>query len=326
MAERRASNKYYPPDWDPSKGSINKHNKSHPLRARARKIDQGILVIRFEMPFNIWCLDCNKHIAMGVRFNAEKSKVGFYYSTPIYSFKMKCHLCDNHFEIQTDPAKLDYAIISGARRQQKMSAHNDDTQGGPIGGANQMLQDQEGAKRRLTDAMYRLEKKVESRINFEASLPGIQEMIEWRSRRADSFSANQIVRSQYRKKRKEIEHKWIQDKKLLKKLSLTMSLEPASTRDFEEAKRLSMKSSSKNSDLREKLHLRELLSGDIFAQTSSNKLTLATGPGPRSQSHIESANELNCEKQSASCCTLKELQTAKGSSYVDSSTIKREKT
>ena len=40
---------------------------------------------------------------MGVRYNAEKSKVGTYYSTPIFKFRMKCHLCDNHFEIQTDP-------------------------------------------------------------------------------------------------------------------------------------------------------------------------------------------------------------------------------
>lgn len=40
---------------------------------------------------------------MGVRYNAEKSKVGNYYSTPIFKFRMKCHLCDSHFEIQTDP-------------------------------------------------------------------------------------------------------------------------------------------------------------------------------------------------------------------------------
>ena len=40
---------------------------------------------------------------MGVRYNAEKSKVGNYYTTQIFKFRMKCHLCDNHFEIQTDP-------------------------------------------------------------------------------------------------------------------------------------------------------------------------------------------------------------------------------
>lgn len=38
------------------------------------------------------------------RYNAEKTKVGMYYSTPVYQFRMKCHLCDNHFEIKTDPA------------------------------------------------------------------------------------------------------------------------------------------------------------------------------------------------------------------------------
>ncbi|THH21253.1 hypothetical protein EW146_g243 [Bondarzewia mesenterica] len=30
---------------------------------------------------------------MGVRYNAEKKKIGNYYSTPIFSFRCKCHLC-----------------------------------------------------------------------------------------------------------------------------------------------------------------------------------------------------------------------------------------
>ena len=46
---------------------------------------------------------CNNHIGMGVRYNAEKKKIGSYYSTPIFSFRCKCHLCDGWFEIQTDP-------------------------------------------------------------------------------------------------------------------------------------------------------------------------------------------------------------------------------
>jgi coiled-coil domain-containing protein 130 len=28
----------------------------------------GILIIRFEMPFNIWCNGCGNHIGMGVRW------------------------------------------------------------------------------------------------------------------------------------------------------------------------------------------------------------------------------------------------------------------
>lgn len=56
---------------------------------------------------------------MGVRYNAEKKKVDMYYSTPIYEFRMKCHLCDQYFEIRTDPANSDYVIISGARRKEQ---------------------------------------------------------------------------------------------------------------------------------------------------------------------------------------------------------------
>lgn len=29
-----------------------------------------------------------------------------YYSTPVYQFRMKCHLCDNHYEIKTDPGVI----------------------------------------------------------------------------------------------------------------------------------------------------------------------------------------------------------------------------
>lgn len=71
------------------------------------------------MPFNMWCEGCNNHIGTGVRYNAEKSKVGKYFTTTIYKFRMKCHLCDNHFEIQTDPQNLDYVVLSGGRRQER---------------------------------------------------------------------------------------------------------------------------------------------------------------------------------------------------------------
>lgn len=51
--------------------------------------------LRFEMPFNIWCgsnaedsdpnvKGCRKHIGIGVRYNAEKTRVAMYYTTPVY--------------------------------------------------------------------------------------------------------------------------------------------------------------------------------------------------------------------------------------------------
>ena len=76
MGERKGTNKYYPPDFDPQKHrSLDGYHGSHPLRERASKISEGILVIRFEMPYNIWCGGCGIHIGMGVRYNAEKQKV-----------------------------------------------------------------------------------------------------------------------------------------------------------------------------------------------------------------------------------------------------------
>ena len=76
MGERKGQNFYYPPDFDPKvHGSLNGYHGVHALRERARKMDRGILIIRFEMPYNIWCGGCNKHIGMGVRYNAEKTKV-----------------------------------------------------------------------------------------------------------------------------------------------------------------------------------------------------------------------------------------------------------
>lgn len=42
--------------------------------------------------------------------------MGNYYSTPIYSFTFKCHLCGGVIKIQTDPQNTDYKIISGSRR------------------------------------------------------------------------------------------------------------------------------------------------------------------------------------------------------------------
>ncbi|GJJ08451.1 hypothetical protein Clacol_002669 [Clathrus columnatus] len=55
---------------------------------------------------------------MGVRYNAEKRKVGMYYSTPIYAFRCKCHLCDGWFEIRTDPKNTRYVVEYGARQQE----------------------------------------------------------------------------------------------------------------------------------------------------------------------------------------------------------------
>jgi coiled-coil domain-containing protein 130 len=95
------------------------------LRERAKKIDEGILVIRFEVPFNIWCQKCGEHIAKGERFNAEKKQVGSYYSTKILAFSMRHH-CGCTIVIQTDPKNTEYVCMEGARR--KIETYKDESE------------------------------------------------------------------------------------------------------------------------------------------------------------------------------------------------------
>lgn len=40
-------------------------------------------------------------------------------SCPPPRFRMKCHLCVNYIEMQTDPANCDYVIVSGAQRKEE---------------------------------------------------------------------------------------------------------------------------------------------------------------------------------------------------------------
>lgn len=58
---------------------------------------------RFELPFKIVCNSCSTYLGAGIRYNAQKRKVGNYYSTPIYAFRCKCHVCQAWFELRTDP-------------------------------------------------------------------------------------------------------------------------------------------------------------------------------------------------------------------------------
>ena len=57
------------------------------------------------------------HIGAGVRYNAQKQKVGNYYSTPIFGFRCKCHLCSGWFEIRTDPKNAAYVVHEGAKKK-----------------------------------------------------------------------------------------------------------------------------------------------------------------------------------------------------------------
>ncbi|KAJ8306449.1 hypothetical protein KUTeg_016994, partial [Tegillarca granosa] len=244
VAERKAVNKYYPPDWDPSKGSVNSYVGQHPLRDRAKKIGQGILVIRFELPYNIWCDGCNSHVGMGVRYNAEKKKVGNYYTTPIWKFRMKCHLCDNYFEIQTDPKNHDYVILNGARRKEQRWDPKENEQVVPEDKATQ--------KKMATDAMYKLEHGSDDIQQGNSRKQNLGHLEDRLSQFKDDYLLNKLARGKFREEKKAIKKSEAADKDLLKRSSLEIPLIPESQDDVKLASLLKYELMKKNKHRKEK--------------------------------------------------------------------------
>ena len=119
---------YRPPEYFDSgfykKGDIDHwHGQSRMVAqggyARLKKMQEGdgVLLVRFEMPYDVWCGGCGEIIAMGVRFNnAEKKKVGKYFSTPIFTFRVR-HFCGNWVTIQNDPKNAAFNVTDGGREK-----------------------------------------------------------------------------------------------------------------------------------------------------------------------------------------------------------------
>jgi len=195
LAAARADNFYYPPEWEPSKGGLNKFQNSHPLGHRAKKLNQGILVIRFEVPFPIRCLGCGKHIDKGVRYNAEKKQVGAYFSTKIWEFRMRCHLCPNYIVVRTDPKNADYDIFSGARRVViEYSAKDAETI---------ELPDAKEKEKLANDPMFRLEHGEESKVVAKKEQPRILAIQGINNRYKDDYGLSQKLRKKFRSSKKE---------------------------------------------------------------------------------------------------------------------------
>jgi len=209
-------NRYYPPDFDPkTHDTLNNYHGKHALGDRARKIDKGILITRFELPFNIWCGSCEAHIGMGVRYNAEKKKVGMYHTTPIYSFRCKCHLCGSWFEIRTDPKNTRYVVESGAR--QKYEEWDEEENGGIV-----LNRKEDGES---SDAFAQVEKKTRDKITALETKDRLEELMEFSdARNSDPFALSQRLRKTFRKEKAELITKSRGDDQLRSKYSLPAGL------------------------------------------------------------------------------------------------------
>lgn len=125
--------RYMPPaSLDPSLSHDHIGGFNHQNDTRPRAPD-GSIVVRFEMPFKIWCSGCYPEsiIDQGSRFNATKKSTGKFFTTTIYEFKMKHADCGKTIVIATDPLNQTYKMVSGGRRQDHEFKSMDE--GGDVG-------------------------------------------------------------------------------------------------------------------------------------------------------------------------------------------------
>lgn len=190
--------RYVPPEHEGVTSGNALHRKRPPgIRANGQQ------VVRFEMPFPIWCDHCPKPtiIGQGVRFNATKTRVGSYYSSPIFSFRIKHTACGGEIEIRTDPKNTAYVVVSGARRRDLGT----DTESLVKSGDALILTAAE--KKDLREAAFKnLEKTIEDRTVAQAGKERIEELQKTQSEAWDDpYERNRRLRAQFRVGRKERE-------------------------------------------------------------------------------------------------------------------------
>ena len=108
MGERKVLNKYFPPDFDPSK------------IPRTKKADiNPNFVVRMMLPMTVRCNTCGEYMYKGKKFNSRKESVegpeGQYLGIQIFRFYFKCITCSAEFTIKTDPQNMDYVCEGGAK-------------------------------------------------------------------------------------------------------------------------------------------------------------------------------------------------------------------
>ena len=108
MSERKVLQKYYPPDWDPSKIE---------RRRGPKQVGPKVQTVRLMAPFSMRCTSCGEYIYKGRKFNARKETTEEKYSAiTIYRFYIRCTRCSAEITFKTDPKNMDYECERGAKR------------------------------------------------------------------------------------------------------------------------------------------------------------------------------------------------------------------
>ncbi len=217
----------------PSDAGATSGNKIHQKRAPGTLKKDGTQIVRFEMPYAVWCHTCSPHgiIGQGVRFNAEKKKVGYYYSTPIWQFRMKHAACGGSLELRTDPKNTAYVVTEGGRARDYGEEKTREGEGGV-----EILTEAERERRR-TDAFALLEGKVEEKAAAKDSKRRIEELYVGQERDwSDTWSANKRIRESFRRERKVRKREDEKTEELQRRIGTEIELLPGNEEDARRAR------------------------------------------------------------------------------------------
>lgn len=156
MADRKALNHYYPPDFDPAK---------IPRRKAPKDAQQ---TVRLMAPFSMRCNTCGEYIYKGKKFNARKELVvgEDYYGIKIFRFYIRCTQCSAEITFKTDPKNADYLAEHGASRNFVPTKEDEEE------GEDKLLTEEEKLEKKLEkmegDPMKQLEARtLDSRREME---------------------------------------------------------------------------------------------------------------------------------------------------------------
>jgi len=206
-------------------------------------------------------------IAQGVRFNAEKKQVGNYYSTKIWSFKMKAPCCGQEIVIQTDPKNTLYVIMSGAKEKTVTYDEVD---------AETTLLPEKEERGKLADPFYKLEHEGEDTAKGKKQAPLLVRLQEAADmKHFDSYARNKALRAQLRSQKKRVAAEEVE----AQKLGLAIRLLPPSREDGVQA--ASVKFANKFG-LNQRSKRAAIQADSIFSSEASKHSTTTSGSSPAS--------------------------------------------